>query len=347
MLVNLRSRRRPRYGTFLCAVVSSLVLLLSVSLLYTRLSHSHPHFHNHLYHRIRNSRPFHHSVNYDSLLSDSVNDEISGTEEDKIDALDIIEEQQQDEDDLRNIEAEEEDEPNNFDQIKVSGHFFDHVNGVIRKAFDKRLIEELDDGSDQAAGGATSFMIGSGSGVVAEDRSKAAFGSDDVPVDDLLRRKAIQVLRIEDALLLKMGKRVSPLREGWGDWFDKKADFLRKDKMLKSNLEALNPLHNPILQDPDGVGVTGFTKGDRIVQKSLINDSKRVPFPFLITKAVGISIESRDSRLQENQIEAKVKECNTDTVSNKISGTDGDMGECALKIARAEDLALGKTQENP
>lgn len=111
-----------------------------------------------------------------------------------------------------------------------------------------------------------------------DDRSKTAFGSDDIPVDESIRRKVIEVKGVEDALLLKVGRRVSPLREGWGDWFDKKSDFLRKDKMLRSNLEGLNPLHNPILQDPDGVGVTGLTKGDKILHKALLNEFKRVSF---------------------------------------------------------------------
>lgn len=276
MLRNLRSRRRLRYGAFLCAAASALLLLLSVSLLYTRLSHSNAHLHNYLH---RNPRPSH-EVSYDSLLSDSSNDDILGTE-DKIDALDFVEEQQQEEDDLRHMEVDEEDGP--FDQIKVSGYFFDQVSGMIRRAFDKRPIEEWDDGQ-------VGVFIGSG----VEDRSKAAFGSDDVPVDEEVRRKAMQVEGIEDLLLLKVGRRVSPLREGWGEWFDKKGDFLRKDKMLRSNLEVLNPLHNPLLQDPDGVGVTGLTRGDRIVHKLFLNDVKRVPFPG--KKALGVSRETRESK---------------------------------------------------
>ncbi|KAL4389653.1 hypothetical protein HN51_010570 [Arachis hypogaea] len=83
---------------------------------------------------------------------------------------------------------------------------------------------------------------------------------------------------VEDTLLLKLGRKYSPLREGWGDWFDKKGDFLRKDKMLRSNLEGLNPLHNPFLQDPDGVGVTGLTKGDKILHKALLNELKEQRF---------------------------------------------------------------------
>ncbi|KAE9616415.1 hypothetical protein Lalb_Chr03g0024651 [Lupinus albus] len=261
MLRNLRSRRRPRYGVFLCAVVSAILLLLSLSLFHTRLSHSHSHFRSH-HHLHRNMRPLH-DFNYDSLLSDSVNDDATGGE-DTIDALDIVEEQQP------TTEDEEDDEP--FDHIKVSaGYFFCHIGGVIRRTFNKRSMEEWDVGDHQNG-------IFLGSGIANEDPSKAAFGSDDIPVDEGVRMKAIQVMGIEDALLLKMGRRVSPLREGWGDWFDKKSDFLRKDKMLRSNLEALNPLHNTILQDPDGVGYTGLTKGDKIVHKGLLHEFKRNPF---------------------------------------------------------------------
>ena len=254
--------------------------MLSVSILYTRLSHSRSHFHGHSHHRY--FKPLH-QVNYDFLLSDSGFDDFSGNE-DTIDALDVVEEQQQEE------EVEEEDEP--FDQIKVFGHyFFDHITGVVRRAFNKRSIEEWDDGR-------VGFFVGSD----LEDRNKAAFGSDDVPVDEQVRKKAFQVMGIEDALLLKMGRKISPLREGWGDWFDKKADFLRKDKIFRSNLESLNPLNNPMLQDPDGIGVTGLNRGDRIVHKLLLSEFKRVPF---LGKKKGLGI-SRELKLQGNRDMAKV-----------------------------------------
>ncbi|XP_039054131.1 uncharacterized protein At4g19900-like [Hibiscus syriacus] len=93
---------------------------------------------------------------------------------------------------------------------------------------------------------------------------------------------------IEDALLVKKvtGRKVNPLREKWGDWFDKKSDFLRRDRMFKSNLEILNPLNNPLLQDPDGVGMTGLTRGDKMVQKWILSEFKKVP--FTVKKPLGI-----------------------------------------------------------
>ncbi|KAJ1397127.1 Nucleotide-diphospho-sugar transferase [Sesbania bispinosa] len=49
--------------------------------------------------------------------------------------------------------------------------------------------------------------------------------------------------------------------------------------MFRSSFDVLNPMTNPLLQDPDGVGVSGLTRGDKIVQKWWINEFKRVPFP--------------------------------------------------------------------
>ncbi|KAK6284142.1 hypothetical protein POUND7_003094 [Theobroma cacao] len=275
MLRNLQSRRRPRYGAQVCAAISALLLLFSVSLLYSRLSlSSKPHIY-----------PHHSSIDKNDdvafpnnpLLSDS-DDDVSTTNDDKIDEFDTLEDNDTvlTEDDNNNNEIEQEEEQeittmNQKNKIFSSGHFyFDHLSGSIKRASNKRSIEDWDyDGG---------FL---NEGFLGEDaKIKIAFGSDDIPLDEEVRRKMSEVEGVEDALLVKKvgGKKANPLREKWGDWFDKKGDFLRRDRMFKSNLEVLNPLNNPLLQDPDGVGVTGLTRGDRIVQKWILSEFKKVPF---------------------------------------------------------------------
>ncbi|KAK7362513.1 hypothetical protein VNO77_04629 [Canavalia gladiata] len=225
----LRSRRRSPYGAYLCAVISAVLLLLSVSLLYSRLSRSHPHS-NHL------PRP--------SLLSHDLD---LSTHDDPIDELDFIDEQQ--------------DHHSHPPYLNPSPFFFDPVAAAIRRSVLPSSWDALSDDN---------FPLRS----APDDRSKSSFASDDIPVDTVVRSKVSRVTSVEDALLFKG----SLLRDGWGDWFDKKAVFLRKDRMFRSNFDVLNPLHNPLLLDPDSVGVTSLTRGDRILQKWLINDFKRVPF---------------------------------------------------------------------
>jgi len=98
------------------------------------------------------------------------------------------------------------------------------------------------------------------------------------------------------------------LRGIWGEWFDKKSVFLRKDKMLKSSFEAFNPMLNPLLQDPDSVGVSSLTRGDKILQKWWINEFKKVSFSVhkntnnngkLVTVAKG-GTERRTLKLNDN-----------------------------------------------
>ncbi|XP_062096282.1 uncharacterized protein At4g19900 isoform X2 [Humulus lupulus] len=300
----LRSRRRPRSGAYYaCAVGSAVVLLLffSVSLLYSRLSLSHPH--HSLLIRNRNRNP---SSEYDDvsltnpLISDIVSqeDDAIASAEDRIDELDdVVEETSPREEDL---EEDDDSSPvKKSNRPRDSGYFYDHVNGVIRRAFSRRSIEDWDDEN-----------FGFNVGLMTEDQSKVAFGSDDVPVDEAVRRKASEVASIEDALLLKVGGRVSPLRDGWGEWFDKKSDFLRRDRMFKSNLEVLNPLNNPVLQDPDGLGLTTLTRGDRLVQKLILNDFKRVPFlmkkPLGVNSVSGVSLKSRVNENGDENVSGRV-----------------------------------------
>ncbi|KAF8115059.1 hypothetical protein N665_0030s0101 [Sinapis alba] len=278
----LRSRRsRSRHGAQACAVMSAVLLLASVSLLYTRLSLFSSHSPTHL----RSSSGEDAVLFPDSLLvsdSDVVETTPGGgggrgstaSTEDRIDEHDdAVEEDRNDgvsNEDDENQDAEQEQEVTtdpNRSKASSSGFYFDHVDGVIRRAFNKRSIDEWD--YDY-----TGFSNDDESSV----KSQALFGSDDVPLDEAIRKKMVEVSSVEDALLLKNGKRVSPLREGWGDWFDKKGAFLRKDRMFRSNFETLNPLNNPLLQDPDGVGVTGLTSGDKVVQMWRLSEVKRGPF---------------------------------------------------------------------
>ncbi|XP_024980506.1 uncharacterized protein At4g19900 [Cynara cardunculus var. scolymus] len=269
MLRKLRSRRRPTYGTHVCALIAALLLLLSVSILYSRLSsdrHSH--------------RPRHHQTDeltFDPLVEEADPDDRNSSE-DRIDELDDAVQEDRD----SRVQDEEDGDEDETDQSRVSKYYFDHVQGVIRRAFDKRSIDQWEDYAsfDSNWDGTTTSI-------------NLAFSSDDVPLDDNVRRKVAEVKGIEDALLLKAGNKVSPLREGWGDWFERKSDFLRRDRMFKSNLELLNPLNNPFLQDPDGAGVTGFTKGDRLVLKRIINEFKKVPFTS--KKPLGVSAHNPES----------------------------------------------------
>lgn len=224
---------------------------------------------------------------------------------------------------LRGVEVEDEDNKDQKARVLVSGYYFDHVSNVIRRAFNKKSIDLWED--------YVSFEGNSGVGL--EDLSRGVFGSDDIPVDDNVRRKVGEVKGIEDVLLLKVGGRVSPLREGWGDWFDKKSDFLRRDKMFKSNLELLNPLNNPLLQDPDGVGVTGLTKGDRLVMKGLMSEYKNVP--FLVRKPLKMDLVEGDrARDDVKVVESEMKGAerkalgdyvvNTSVSDRGVAGSVGD-----------------------
>lgn len=263
------------------------------------------------------------------LVSDSDDDSdivlgTTTTDEDKIDELDFVDE------DLQSRASGDEDlgeDEDQSDQVRVSGFYFDHVSGAIRKVFDNK--RSIQDWSDDTSG----FPIGLGE----EDRSKAAFGSDDVPVDEEVRRKASEMTGIEDALLLKVGGKVSPLRDGWGDWFDKKGDFLRRDRMFKSNWEVLNPLNNPILQDPDGLGVAALTRGDRIVQKWWMNEFKRVP--FLVNKPLGVTRKVFNTEVENGSVDASIKKSGSLSVQTDINVMDNSK-------ETLNEIGLGSSNEH-
>ncbi|XP_022977450.1 uncharacterized protein At4g19900 isoform X2 [Cucurbita maxima] len=320
MLRNLQTRRRGPYGAYFCAFAAASLLLFSVSLLYTRLSRSQSHTY---------SRPMFPKSLGNILVSDSDDDSdvilgTTATDEDKIDELDIVDEDVQSRASGDEELGEDEDQS---DQVRVSGFYFDHVSGAIRKVFDNK--RSIQDWSDENSG----FPVGLGE----EDRSKAAFSSDDVPVDEEVRRKSREMTGIEDALLLKVGGRVSPLRDGWGDWFDKKGDFLRRDRMFKSNWEVLNPLNNPILQDPDGLGVAALTRGDRIVQKWWMNEFKKVP--FLVYKPSGVTRKVFNTEVENGNVDASINQSGSLNGHTDINVMDN--GKEALNEIRTSDEHSG------
>ncbi|XP_056696245.1 uncharacterized protein At4g19900 isoform X2 [Spinacia oleracea] len=147
--------------------------------------------------------------------------------------------------------------------------------------------------------------------------SKVAFGSDDVPVDEELRKKLIKVNGIEDALLLRLGSNFSPLREGWGDWFDAKSDFLGRDSRFESKLELLHPVNNPLFQDPEGFGVTGLTRGDKVVERGLVHEMNKAP--FIVKTSLGFP----DIRFGEDNIDNQAKEGSSMNYKSRDRGNGG------------------------
>ncbi|CAL5213067.1 unnamed protein product [Lathyrus oleraceus] len=210
----LRSRRRSPYGAYLCAVISAVLLLLSVSLLYSRLSLSHSDSHS----------------NPRTLLSDTDDSDLSTS--DPIDELDFID-----------LDQQQQQQQSQSLHTNPSSYFFDPITSSIRKSFKSPSIFSDSITTDDEFTVFSTFST-------PEDRSKSAFTSDDIPLDDNIRRKATTIKSIEDLLLLKS----SSLREVWGEWFDKK--------------------------DPDSVGVSTLTRADKILHKWWINEFKRVPFSF-------------------------------------------------------------------
>ncbi|GJT14233.1 alpha 1,4-glycosyltransferase domain-containing protein [Tanacetum coccineum] len=230
MLKKLRSRRRPRYSTHILTLTATLLLLLSVTILYIHLT-------NHHQPPIKTTDPIN-PLDKNPLPIFQNDDVITSQDDVTITSPDDVKKK----------------------------YYFDHVQGVIRRAFDKRSIDQWEEEDYE-------HSIFDSSNNNNNVDFNLGFGSDDVALDENVRRKLVKVKGIEDALLLK----VSVLREGWGDWFEKKSDFLRRDRMFKSNLELLNPLNHPFLQDPDMVG-SGLTKGDKLMLKRIVSDFKKVPF---------------------------------------------------------------------
>uniref|UniRef100_A0A0A9DHA8 Alpha 1,4-glycosyltransferase domain-containing protein n=1 Tax=Arundo donax TaxID=35708 RepID=A0A0A9DHA8_ARUDO len=273
------ARRRSGLGPQLCAAAAALLLLLSLAVLHSRLSSSSSsRFPTSS--RSRSSTPAADS-NTSALLADEVDDEdvvaaldplltlttttteggggsVPNPDDDRIDELDVLDE------DAAGADAANEVSASATEAAAATSLVWDHAAGAARLPF--RL---------PAAGEALSV------GLPRLDSPRriatAAFGSDDELVDLDLRVEISSIGGIEDALLLKPASgngAETRLRAGWARWLEGKADYLRRDRMLRSNLESLNPRNHPLLQDPDGPGLTSLTRGDRMVQRMLLAEIK-------------------------------------------------------------------------
>ncbi|XP_072986249.1 uncharacterized protein At4g19900 [Typha latifolia] len=301
------SRRRSVYGPQLCALVAALLLLLSLFVLHSRLSSSS------LLPRT-SPEPF--------LLDDDDDHEPSPDSfadplEDRIDELDVLDEDAADrssrrlpDDGALRIDADGAD----TGELYPSAVFWDHALGVARRPFGGRRDGNV-------------AWLREGEEVRQPDQIGIAFGSDDEPVDEDVRVKLGSIRRIEDALLLKVGSGsgASSLRLGWERWLEAKADFLRKDRMLRSNLELLNPKNHPLLQDPDGPWLTALTRGDRLVQRALLNELEKTPFvedrSADAKGAEGRSVRS-DAEEEEKKIALKEKETEKKKGEEKVKDVD-------------------------
>ncbi|XP_031505275.1 uncharacterized protein At4g19900 isoform X1 [Nymphaea colorata] len=255
---------RKRWITNVCAISAAALLLLSLFLLHARLSTEGANLKPG--HRFRD--PAVGDAEGEALLQDQKKpDDIPGDDsQDRIDESDEPDEKEAfdraDPSDLRSASG---------DRKEGSGYFWDHAVGVFRRAFTKGGAMD-----DEWSG--RLFGISA-----ADDRIKLAFGSDDQPLDKDIRAQVSGIRRIEDALLLNKKKKSGSTPMDWTAWSDKlqrqssRGYFPLRDPLFRSTMEALNPLNHPLLQDPDSAGVTGLTRSDRIVKKSLLNQINENP----------------------------------------------------------------------
>ncbi|KAJ3687273.1 hypothetical protein LUZ61_016437 [Rhynchospora tenuis] len=277
------TRRRSAVGPpQLCAVAAALLLLLSLFVLHSRLSSSPlsspslPTSITTLPHSESQSQSQSESQSHRASSSSTLNLSL-----DPIDELDIV-------------ESESDSNPGSKPKTAL---VWDHILGVARLPFGS-----VDSDSDSFSDSDLLFTSGSDadsdSGL---DRIKVSFSSDDYPIDEDISAKLGSIRKIEDALLIKPERGESPLREGWAKWLEGKGDFLRRNKMLQSNLDLLNPKNHPLLQDPDVPGLTGLTRGDRMVQRVLLREMESIPFVGNSEKSVDRRELHEDEKEQEKE----------------------------------------------
>ncbi|GJN11335.1 hypothetical protein PR202_ga29518 [Eleusine coracana subsp. coracana] len=251
------ARRRSGLGPQLCAAVAALLLLLSLAVLHSRLSSS------------SSSSSFPASRTRSSTPAAEANTSTLLADEEDVDVVAAL-------DPLLTVTTtttattEGEGRSDAAEDVPASAAaaatslVWDHAVGAARLPF--RLPTAVD-----------ALPVGTPHLDAPRRIAVAVFGSDDELVDLDLRVEISSIVGVEDALLLKpaSGGAETRLRAGWARWLEGKADYLRRDRMLRSNLESLNPRNHPLLQDPDSPGLTSLTRGDRMVQRMILAEIEK------------------------------------------------------------------------
>ncbi|KAJ7523864.1 hypothetical protein O6H91_18G065500 [Diphasiastrum complanatum] len=144
-------------------------------------------------------------------------------------------------------------------------------NGQQRQA--KELKQERGQTSLEQRSNPESSEVNMG-GSVSAAKHKGIFSSDDEPLDVDVQRKLEELVDIEDALFLN--KETAPPKiistrssTKTSSKTTHISDSSKREKAGKAAVDLLNPLNNPLLQDPDMIGPGGLTRNDRAILKAL------------------------------------------------------------------------------
>lgn len=144
------------------------------------------------------------------------------------------------------------------DVEKQKGSFFwNHALGIPKRT----ALESGDDAGTVAVAQLRGFKE-----VVQNWRER--FNSDDELVDENVEERLERVHEIEDALLLNEGAKGAPnLKTKFGGYLKSKT------RGAVSSFDAMNPVNNPMLQDPDTeAGQSYLTKTDKEMLRALRGD---------------------------------------------------------------------------
>lgn len=152
-----------------------------------------------------------------------------------------------------------------------AGIIWDHLLGVARRqrTADFKGARKFKFGGDELNNRESMYSHqGEREGAFSNSSSSGStqiFSSDDEPLDEAVAERLEGVTVIEDALLLKTDK--SSVRNGLVQF--NKGDTYKKDRASKAPFDPLNPVNNPLLQDPDTFGPNGLTRSDKFIWKAL------------------------------------------------------------------------------